>query len=339
MPPDAPGKYFTARLDGGDVAAISSPMGDVPPRRRGTRTSGSTTPTRRPPRCARAGGTRAHEPFDVMEAGRMAVFADREGARFCVWQARGTAARRSSTSPAAELQRPEHARPRAAEEFYGAVFGWEPSTRRPGADVGAARLRRLPRGAHARVCARTSRRWARPTRFEEVVAAADADPRRQPETPVHWGVTFAVDDADAIAARATELGGTVVLPPVDGPWTRMTSSPTRRARRSRPASSCRRTRTWRRTRPRRLAVGGRAPIRSAQPGGADSDPAVDLRPPGCATGRAPRPRPRQRHQPPRPSAPGTATRASRCGRRTGRARQLSRAPRPPRCGPRRRHAD
>ena len=30
MPPDAPGSYYTARLDGGDVAAISSPMSPAP---------------------------------------------------------------------------------------------------------------------------------------------------------------------------------------------------------------------------------------------------------------------------------------------------------------------
>jgi len=44
----------------------------------------------------------------------------------------------------------------------------------------------------------------------------------QPDTPPHWGVTFAVDDADAIASRATDLGGTVVVPPMDAPWVRMT---------------------------------------------------------------------------------------------------------------------
>ena len=38
------------------------------------------------------------EPFDVMDAGRMAVFADPEGAVFCVWQAKAHRARRSSTS-------------------------------------------------------------------------------------------------------------------------------------------------------------------------------------------------------------------------------------------------
>jgi hypothetical protein len=31
-----------------------------------------------------------------------------------------------------------------------------------------------------------------------------------------------VADADAIAERATELGGTVLVPPMDAPWVRMT---------------------------------------------------------------------------------------------------------------------
>jgi predicted enzyme related to lactoylglutathione lyase len=35
-------------------------------------------------------------------------------------------------------------------------------------------------------------------------------------------VTFAVDDADAAAAKATELGGKVLVAPFDAPWVRMT---------------------------------------------------------------------------------------------------------------------
>jgi predicted enzyme related to lactoylglutathione lyase len=35
-------------------------------------------------------------------------------------------------------------------------------------------------------------------------------------------VTFAVDDADAIAARAAELGARVDKPPFDAPWVRAT---------------------------------------------------------------------------------------------------------------------
>ena len=34
-------------------------------------------------------------------------------------------------------------------------------------------------------------------------------------------MTFAVDDADATAAKATELGGKVIVPPFDAPWVRM----------------------------------------------------------------------------------------------------------------------
>jgi hypothetical protein len=42
------------------------------------------------------------------------------------------------------------------------------------------------------------------------------------EDVAHWSVTFAVDDADATAAKAAELGAEVVVPPLDAPWVRMT---------------------------------------------------------------------------------------------------------------------
>ncbi len=61
-----------------------------------------------------------------------------------------------------------------------------------------------------------------PRGFEDVVAAINPIPDDQPDTPAHWSVTFAVDDADATAAKAAELGGTVVVPPFDAPWVRMT---------------------------------------------------------------------------------------------------------------------
>ena len=61
-----------------------------------------------------------------------------------------------------------------------------------------------------------------PAGFEDVVASINPIPHDQPDTPVHWGVTFAVDDADDIAAKASELGGTVLVAPFDAPWVRMT---------------------------------------------------------------------------------------------------------------------
>jgi hypothetical protein len=61
-----------------------------------------------------------------------------------------------------------------------------------------------------------------PAGFEDVVASINPIRDDQPDVPAHWTVTFAVDDADATAAKATELGGKVVVPPFDAPWVRMT---------------------------------------------------------------------------------------------------------------------
>lgn len=61
-----------------------------------------------------------------------------------------------------------------------------------------------------------------PKGFEDVVASMVPIPADQPDTPPHWGVTFAVDDADAIANKTRELGGKVIAPPFDAPWVRMT---------------------------------------------------------------------------------------------------------------------
>ena len=108
-----------------------------------------------------------------------------------------------------------------AAKFYGAVFGWELI------DVGGAPMWALP--AYGEFLERRTpgtrenmAEMGAPARFDEVVASALPIPDDQPDTPAHWAVTFAVDDADAIAARAPELGGQVVLPPFDAPWVRMT---------------------------------------------------------------------------------------------------------------------
>src|SRR6187455_2356854 len=60
-----------------------------------------------------------------------------------------------------------------------------------------------------------------PDGFIDVVAALNPVADGDSEAPAHWSVTFAVDDADATAAKAGELGGDVVAGPLDAPWTRM----------------------------------------------------------------------------------------------------------------------
>ena len=60
--------------------------------------------------------------------------------------------------------------------------------------------------------------------FEDTVAwlLPMAEGQHPEGTPAHWSITFATDDADAAAERAASLGGTVLMPPFDAPWVRMT---------------------------------------------------------------------------------------------------------------------
>jgi hypothetical protein len=59
-----------------------------------------------------------------------------------------------------------------------------------------------------------------PEGFIDVIAALDPIAEGDADTPAYWSVTFGVDDADATAKAARELGGEVVSGPVDAPWTR-----------------------------------------------------------------------------------------------------------------------
>src|SRR3954462_5291885 len=86
MPPDAPGKYFMARLGGSDVAAGSSPMGAAPPVATWNTYVWVDDADETARKVRDAGGAVLSEPFDVMDAGRMGVCADPAGAAFCVWQ-------------------------------------------------------------------------------------------------------------------------------------------------------------------------------------------------------------------------------------------------------------
>jgi predicted enzyme related to lactoylglutathione lyase len=170
-----------------------------------------------------AGGTALMEPFDIPDAGRMGVFADPAGAVFSVWQAGQHKGARIVNEPGSLNFNGLHTRDiEAAKAFYGAVFGWttlmldgdQEMWTMPGY---GDHLESLTPGLRERM----AEMGAQPG-FEDVVASLLPIGEDQPDMPSHWDVTFAVDDADAIAARATELGGSVVMPPTDVPWARMT---------------------------------------------------------------------------------------------------------------------
>ena len=87
MPADSPAKYFIGRIRGGDVAAVGSPPEGGPANAVWNTYVWVESADETATRVRDAGGRVLTEPFDVMEAGRMAVFTDTEGAAFCVWQA------------------------------------------------------------------------------------------------------------------------------------------------------------------------------------------------------------------------------------------------------------
>ena|SRR5438270_1145632 len=223
MPPEAPASYFMARIRGGDVAAISSMPEGGPPHAVWNTYIWVDSADETAAKVREAGGTVFMEPFDVMDAGRMAGFTDPEGAPLFLWQPdRHRGSQVVNEHGALNFNGLNTRDVDGAVRFYGAVFGWEVL------DLGGGRrMWTLPAyGDHLEKATpglrENMRKVGAPEGFADVVASINPIPGDQPDTPPHWSVTFGVDDADAIAARATELGGRVLVPPVDGPWVRMT---------------------------------------------------------------------------------------------------------------------
>jgi uncharacterized protein len=223
MPPDSPGRYFIARLGGGDVAAVGSQPEGAPPMAVWNTYIWVASADEAVSKVLDAGGRVLMDPFDIMDAGRMAVCADPEGAAFCVWQAQQHRGARIVNEPGSLNFNGLNTRDaEGAKSFYGSVFGWETL------DIGGgAEMWRLP--GYGEFLERSEpgvrKRMAEggaPEDFADVVATLNPIAKDQPDVPAHWSVTFAVDDADATAEKAAELGGQVVLPPFDAPWVRMT---------------------------------------------------------------------------------------------------------------------
>jgi predicted enzyme related to lactoylglutathione lyase len=221
MPPGSPGRYLMARLPGGEVGAISSQQEGAAPAATWNTYVWVDDADATAAQVSAAGGAVISAPFDVPGAGRMAVLADPAGAAFCVWQAREHRGATVVNEPGSLNFNNLHTRDvDGAASFYGAVFGWDLI------DIGAGLAWALPGYGDFLEQLRpgTLENMAQlgaPERFEDVVASlvpiGDADG----DTAAHWSVTFGVADADATAARAAELGGSVVVPPADAPWVRM----------------------------------------------------------------------------------------------------------------------
>ncbi len=223
MPADSPGgSYFIARIRGGDVAAVGSIPEGAPPMATWNTYVWVDSADETASKVKNAGGNVIAEPFDVMDAGRMACFADPEGAVFFVWQAnQHKGARVVNEHGSLNFNNLGTRDIESAKKFYGAVFGWDALSLDGGFTAWTLSgygdyLERDNPGLR-----KGMEEMGVTGEFADVVAAIDPITPEQGDVPAHWSVTFAVDDADAIAAKAGELGGNVIAGPFDAPWVRM----------------------------------------------------------------------------------------------------------------------
>jgi predicted enzyme related to lactoylglutathione lyase len=129
--------------------------------------------------------------FDVMDAGRMGVIQDPTGAVFCAWQAKRNTgigiAHVHGTLCWADLSTPDTKR---ASDFYSALFGWQIAAD-PKDNSGYLHIKN----------------------GEHFIGGVPPAASRQPGVPPHWMAYFQVDDVDATASKAKEMGATLFMPP------------------------------------------------------------------------------------------------------------------------------
>src|SRR5260370_5795575 len=130
--------------------------------------------------------------FDVMDAGRMAVIQDPDGAVVCPWQPNKNngigIAHVAGTLCWADLSTPDAKR---ASDCYSGVFGWQ-----------LISDRKDPSG------------YLHIKSGEHFIGGIPPAATRQPGVPPHWLAYFQVDDVDASAAKAKQMGANLYLAPM-----------------------------------------------------------------------------------------------------------------------------
>lgn len=192
--PMGPGEFYTIfRLEGRDAAAGYTLRKEqvaqhVPPhwmlyiQVENVDTTGAKVP--------QLGGTVVVAPFDVFDLGRMAVITDPTGAYFSLWQpnrSKGTQiAHIAGNLCWSDLSTPD---PKRAGEFYSKLLGWQIMDDEKGTDY-----LHIKNGEH-------------------FIGGIPPVKTRPPGVPAHWLPYFWVDDVDASAAKAKQLGANICLTP------------------------------------------------------------------------------------------------------------------------------
>ena len=141
-------------------------------------------------RAEQLGGKVLAPPFDVFDAGRMAVLQDPTGAALSLWQAinhRGT----GITAPHgtlcwADLNSRD---PEKASKFYGDWLGWKFETGKDG-------YKHIMNGEGQ----------------HDMIGGIPPQMHAPPGTPSHWLPYFHVVDCKASAAKAAQLGASTMMP-------------------------------------------------------------------------------------------------------------------------------
>lgn len=141
------------------------------------------------------GGTVAVGPLDAEKAGRLVIAADLFGAVFGVWEGMDHPGWRRHGEPGSVAWCELHSQQvQGSAAFYAGTFGMAAVERRPD-------WAELLAGG-------TAVAW---------ISGRGVDPNSRPR----WRICFAVEDVDATAVRAAELGGSVLQPPHDRPYGRV----------------------------------------------------------------------------------------------------------------------
>jgi uncharacterized protein len=186
--PIGEGMVYSTALVGGQAAGALYASAEQPPHWNCYVTVESVDEAAR--RADELGATVVAEPFDVMDAGRMAVISDPTGAALALWEPRSHIGASVVNQPGAltwnDLVTPD---PDAAAGFYGGLFGW---TTMDIPDSGGYRVIQNHGRSNGGMLSRDG-------------------------MPPSWLPYFGHEDLDALLRRVAELGGRALSEPVAVP--------------------------------------------------------------------------------------------------------------------------
>jgi uncharacterized protein len=192
MPIPEGGTYTMLRKDGKDAAALSAAQEGMPPAWNAYVTVDSADDAAA--KAGDLGATVIAEPFDVLDAGRMAVIQDPTGAFFSMWEPRRNIGAGVVNAPGAlTVSQLNTGDPERAIEFYSGLFGW----RRESVEGGNTPYWGLYNG--------------------ERLAGGVMQMPPDMDAPPHWLNYFGIESVDDAAGRIGELGGQIVMPPMEVP--------------------------------------------------------------------------------------------------------------------------